>query len=49
MAGDRFILLNSVAVVTVVFCCDNGCEYKIGVNFVILIFQLFSRDLKNIK
>ena len=36
MAGDRFILLNSVAVVTVVFCCDNGCEYKIGGNFVIL-------------
>ena len=36
MAGDRFILLNSVAVVSVVFCCDNGCEYKIGGNFVIL-------------
>ena len=36
MAGDRFILLNSVAVVTVVFCCDNGCEYKIGGSFVIL-------------
>ena len=36
MAGCRFILLNSVAVVTVVFCCDNGCEYKIGGNFVIL-------------
>ena len=36
MAGDRFILLNSVAVVTVVFCCDNGCKYKIGGNFVIL-------------
>ncbi len=36
MVGDRFILLNPVAVVTVVFCCDNGCEYKIGGNFVIL-------------
>ena len=36
MAGDRFILLNSVSVVTVVICCDNGCEYKIGGNFVIL-------------
>ena len=36
MAGDRFILLNSGAVVTVEFCCDNGCEYKTGGNFVIL-------------
>ena len=36
MAGDRFILLNSGAVVTVEFCCDNGCEYKTGGNVVIL-------------
>ena len=35
MAGDRFILLNSVAVVTVEFGCDKGCEYTIGGNVVI--------------
>ena len=35
MAGDRYILWISGAVVTIEFCCDNGCEYIIGGNVVI--------------